>query len=242
DWVIAWDDQLPIKQGDHFRFARLRIFPDGRVRALQSLRDPLVETKLSAGEISELVNWLIEAAHATERQPLNIKAEPELNLKNRGDPLPASLWNQHGSRISIQREGKVYDLVSIEPPLPDNNGPVSHERFKVAQDRLKQFVSLAVVGGHAAEDRLIQFANAELKKKYPETPIRLSAENLYSAGHDADGTVAVTFYFSSRETKFNFPTGEITLRIPPGGEAYVDKAAYWTSKAEGQRWGRSLKK
>jgi protocatechuate 3,4-dioxygenase beta subunit len=244
NWSIAWDAQRPIRNGDHSRVAGLRVFADGRVAALQQMRDPLVEIRIPKEDVTQLIDWLIDDLRAIERppQPLTpLSKTPSGEIQDGdGDPLPLSLWDQDGSRITVQRNGKTYDLLSIEPRFPERNQPESHSRFDVARQRLNRLIHLTILGGADAQNQAIEFANSELHKRYPVTPIQLGAENIHVVKHDDKSVPMVSFSFSARDTKYSFPAGEITLKVPRNGKIYVEHASYWTSKLEGQRWGREI--
>ncbi len=244
DWSIAWDSQYPIRNGDHSRVARLRVFADGRVAALQQLRDPLAEIQIPKADAAQLINWLIDDLHATERPalPLTLISKfPSGEVQaGDGDPLPLSLWDQDGTRITVKRDGKTYDLLSIEPHYADRKQPPSHRQFQVARNRLDRLIYLAVLGGTDAQNRAVEFANAELHQRYPKTPIQVGAENIQLVTVDHKGTPMVTFAFSARDAKYSFPAGEITLKTPQNEEIFVEHAAYWTGKLEGERWGREV--
>jgi hypothetical protein len=57
DWVVAWDEQID-QRGGNKRRAILRVFPDGRVAAVRSLGDPLVQARITAPAVAELVDRL----------------------------------------------------------------------------------------------------------------------------------------------------------------------------------------
>jgi hypothetical protein len=248
-WVIAWDEQNPIQHSDGERIAKLRVFPDGRVVALQSVRDPLAEMRIPKDDVTRLVAWLIDEQKATERQMLRFTPEDRIGKVRvpeqvQVDPLLGPHWDQHLGRVAIQRGGKTYDLLQIQSG-PEGAAKALQFQKAVAslsneiEQRLQRLVSLTVAGGDEAVARHAKLADEALRLRHPATSLRVRPETFRGAGFDSDGTRAIYFEFKGDAA---FPRGEMTIRVPPSGAPFVDEAAYWTSETEGDCWGRKHEK
>ncbi|MEZ5948760.1 MAG: hypothetical protein R3C12_05970 [Planctomycetaceae bacterium] len=112
-WVIAWDDQHDSK-GDGERRAILRVFPDGRVASVQSLNGPLVQARLDAQAIAELIERLqqqgtrraIDQAmvvrnnvplQAEDYQQLQARLKEAAQVESRGPIAPVTLESERQS-------------------------------------------------------------------------------------------------------------------------------------------------
>ena len=257
-WVIAWDTRDCMQHGDGSRCPKLRVFADGRIMALPSCGDPLSQASIDVKEVQALVKELKQRASLRDldgtfvignrfpmlredyegfRGSLKKKAM-EFNV---GDPLPLSLWDQTGERVTIFDGDNIYDLLSVEPEHFDRPDPMGTRNVaRITEEiakRLKELSDLAVIGGRKAFEERIAQANAELRSKIPSTPIRLTAADLSSASRNHDGSLALTFYFSAISGKYSFPSGEIQLVVPAGGTPYVRKAGYCFDKDTDVTWG-----
>jgi beta-lactamase regulating signal transducer with metallopeptidase domain len=145
DWVIAWDDQDAMQHGSGWRTARLRIFPDGRIVGLRDLQADLIEARISRRQVADLVDWLIDQMHASQRNWIQVQAAGGQPLRRvYVDPLPEALWDQTGSRIAVRRKGRIYDLLFIQPPSLDHASSLYDLRtdlhFDQARERLEELV------------------------------------------------------------------------------------------------------
>ncbi len=136
DWVIA-GDMLHDLQTSGKRLAVLRVFADGRVvRTGKNNGDPLFRKNIGAEAVKKLVAELKSKATLRDLSSMKlmqdefpVQTADEEKLKatlkstadelNLGDPLPARLWDQDAHRITIRSDGKVYDLLSLDPPHPE---------------------------------------------------------------------------------------------------------------------------
>jgi len=260
-WVLVWDRRNYTSHGDGKRRAMLRVFPDGRVLAVRDYGDPLLEGRLTPQELKDVVDFFVE--QGKERKPAALKIDPsagamlsetykELQSALRklerehalGDPLPEALWDQIADRVTVIRDDKLYDLMSVSPSQsskPGQHWPISPAEFTGEfRAKLGELVVLAAIGSTAERDRLTALAGEELRRRHPETPIRLTAEHLSYAGRNRDGSLYMHFDFMRVPKQYSFPSGELTLHVPRGGEPFVAKARYWTDAQTVDRWGRRV--
>jgi hypothetical protein len=232
DWVIAWDVQACAQSGGR-RDATMRVFADGRVVVVSGLGAPLSAIEISPDEVQTLIEALKQ--QGTERPAADQGREA-------GDPLPAALWNQQAQRVAVRHADKTFDLLTIDFLNESQREPWSREPVNQfsgkAQEKLLRVFHLAAIGGEAPVEKYAAFANAELQRKIPATPIRFKRQHFTASGHNPDGTLVVGFYFAPDDRQRRFPQATVTIRVPQGGEPFVYEAHYTTGDADDERWGR----
>ncbi len=243
-WVIAWDDQHDSK-GDGERRAILRVFPDGRVASVQSLNGPLVQARLDAQAIAELIERLqqqgtrraIDQAmvvrnnvplQAEDYQQLQAQLKEAAHELNLGDPLPQSLWNQSGSRVTVRKDDELYDLLSITPPVNDA-GKLTDSTTALltdeVRDELLELVAIACLGGNEQLAQCISFVNQQVARNLPEQKCEIDRSHLAWASRDREGAIAA-FQYTPGPVGGQYPFGEIKVRLSPLGVVSVMESRF----------------
>ena len=226
-WVLAWDVQNPMQHSDGQRSARLRLFPDGRVLDLANGLE-LRELRMDREHIDELLKWLIDGGRVPEIPP----ATPGLITS---DDAPQNGWDASSSFLTVRQSGRTYRKVhTVGPRNPDDGS------FKEIGERLRHATYLAAIGGRGNLARYTTFAEAELRKRHPQLAAELREMPCASAGFDTNGTLAIFFEFGADGPGKGWPHGRMAVRVPPGGEPFIDRAELWRSEKDGDRWGRSV--
>lgn len=113
-WALAWDSQEPIQHGSGEYVAQMRIFPDGRVLALNGGRE-LKEFKITPTELAELTKWLVEEQHVGEWKPEKVK------LAETGEEIEMSpvknMWDAHTDILIFTLGGKKHGI-AVEHNAP----------------------------------------------------------------------------------------------------------------------------
>ncbi|TWU04064.1 protein kinase domain-containing protein [Neorhodopirellula pilleata] len=259
-WVVAWDVRAAQSIGGGKPGAILRMFPDGRIAAVYGVNAPLVKTRVSPKQVEKLVEELkqrgsrreidklfpIKNKHpmlAQDYAALQSNLETTAKELNIGDPLPYSLWDQTGNRVTVVDDGELYDLMNIEPQHPERVDPAIPAGIaglsKDMQRQLLGFVYLATVGGNEALSECLSFASAELHEQDENTPIQLSMSHVHWLSRTRTGVEAM-FHFTADSTKLSFPSGQILVSRAEGGRWKVKNAEYWRDAETCERWGEDV--
>jgi ankyrin repeat protein len=221
-WLLAWDVQNPVQHGDGQRLARLRIFPEGRVLWTPDHRS-VHEFKMSPEGIAELTASLVSERHVPEWKPQKVKyGDRELEME------PATnVWDAYTNILKFRRDGKMHGIVvSSGPSNPE--GPAFDEINK----GLMKAVYLAMAGGREGLKRYAEMAGAALSKVTPGTSQEIGEREFSSAGFNSDESLTLRFEFGAGGPGLGFPRGEMTVRVPKNGKAFVDLLRVWTSDSQ----------
>ncbi|TWT41297.1 Serine/threonine-protein kinase PrkC [Thalassoglobus neptunius] len=198
DWVIAWDSQMPSDRASSGRrYALLRGFANGRIVAVHGEDAPLVETRIAPTEIEALLKELATLGTKRNAQASDSNLLKELTRPSSpqsDDPLPRVLHANIGNRLTVVYEGSHYDMMSFQATAPIVPAEVDHRKVAELSDevrqRLMQLVYRARLGGF---EECIAFANAQLRARYPDTPVELKASNITQVYSPRDESIEVIF-------------------------------------------------
>ena len=228
-WVLARDVQNPTQHSDGQRSARLRIFPDGRVLELANGRQ-LRELTTSADEIDALLDWLVEGARVIELPPA-----PSGVISVFG--LAQNSWDASSSILTIHRGGKIYRKVhTVGRKNPDDGS------FKEIGERIKRLTYLAAVGGRESLEKVQVVRGRRTAQAISGVAVGFGGTRMLErrAGRRWDAGSALLF--RRGESGRGFPWGNLTVRVPRGGEPFVDRGAVWFSAENAARWGPALER
>ena len=243
DWVIAWDSQLPSDQlSNGRRLALLRGFADGRVVAVHGANAELVQTQVAPAEIKALLKKF--AALGTKRNPVVsgsiVPKEPAgINASDNDDPLPRAIEGLIGNGLTVIHEGSHYDLMSFQPTAPNVYHSPALRRHKVAElsdeirQQLMQLVYRARLGSF---DECLDFANAQLRARYPDTPVELKASDIHQLYSPSKEVIEVIFRFGTYGKPVSFPGGVLKVRHDSEGNWSVVNGMYFPDESTSERW------
>jgi len=205
DWVVAWDFRYTLLNQ---RYAMMRISRDGKLEAIFPER-PLLRTQLSPDELSALVA-LVAKNPQTKSRPMTKAAEYSQAVTPRPELFDAIKQVNVRSEIAAAiYEGELFEI--------ELNSGESH----VVESQLWKLVGLAAIGGSIELPRLVEVANRELKRKYPDVSNEIDQTHFSFAIVDhPSGNITVWFNLNVDPASKD---GQVVLRIPLDGQPSIEQ-------------------
>lgn len=200
DWVVALDFNYTLL---HQRYAMMRISSDGKMESLfPGWR--LLRTQLSPEELSALVA-LVAKNPSVQSRPLSKAAEYAQAVTRRLEPEGNNKLKMFWM-FAVVHNG---ELLELDLDLPESD---------VVMNQLLKLVGLAAIGGSDKLPKLVDLANSELKRKYPDVSNKIDHTQFRFAIVDhPSGNISVSFNDPGSKN------GQVVLRIPQVGQPSIEK-------------------
>lgn len=205
DWVVAWDASTGLGEGPWSpqRYAMMRISREGKMESLYP-GWRLLRTQLSPEELSALVA-LVAKNPSVQSRPLSKATEYAQAITRRPVPEANDKVNLF-EMFAVVHNG---ELLELDLDLPES---------AVVMDQLGKLVGLAAIGGADKLPKLVDVANSELKRKYPDVSNKIDHTQFRFAIVDhPSGNISVWFTIDPG-SKDGY-----VLRIPQVGQPSIEK-------------------
>jgi hypothetical protein len=207
DWVVAWDASSGLGEGPwsaRQRYAMMRISSDGNMESLFPA-GRLLRTQLSPEELSALVA-LVAKNPSVQSRPLSKAAVYTAAVTRRPEFDDINKLNVFSEMFAVVHNG---ELLELDLDLPES---------AVVMNQLLKLVGLAAIGGSDKLPKLVDVANSELKRKYPDVSAKIDHTQFQFAIVDhPSGNISVWFTIEPGSKD-----GHV-LRIPQVGQPWIEK-------------------
>jgi beta-lactamase regulating signal transducer with metallopeptidase domain len=206
DWVLAWDFRItPLEQ----QYSKMRISKDGRLETILR-KPPLLRTQLSSEDLSELIALVAKNPRA-KSQPMSKLAMYSNAISPTPELFEALKKVQVRSEIiAVIHEGELFEL------------DLNTTEAVVVDVQLKKFVGLAAIGGSEELSKLVELANRELTRKYPNISTPIDPTDFYDGEVDLpSGKISVWFNYSIDPESTDGQM--VLLRISENGQSSIEQ-------------------
>ncbi|RMG33510.1 MAG: hypothetical protein D6725_15515 [Planctomycetota bacterium] len=192
--VIAFDYEGGFTPPRQNQEPRLAIRADGTaVVGAPFGRRKRIQGRISPQRLSKIVSFLLDELHLATFDEEKIKQAVARENRKRGRFVPR-IADAPTTVVRIRADGREYVAKYYAVTMAAGMYPAIPElrRLEEARRFLERLCAELSLGGPQGVARMLALVNAELQKKFPNTP-PLTERDLQGAGVNANGRVSVTF-------------------------------------------------